>query len=625
MCGISGVIGRDIDDSLVRETLVLVHEGLAHRGPNGSAITSKNGVIPVSFGHHRLAIQDLSANSDQPMRSPSGALIVFNGEIYNCSDLRTELGGRWKFVTTGDTEVLLAVLEVYGSAGISKVEGIFAFAYVNSDGSETLLGRDRIGIKPLYWCKDQANIWFASESKSLGESLKKNLDEHAFHEWAIFQFPVTSRTFYKDIAAVPAGHVISIRSSGIKVKKYWSLTDFLPSTPQKKDLDLSDELLQILEKSVSEQMVSDVPVASFNSGGMDSSTITSIAAQHGLAESFVGTYEIEGYSEIPHAREVAENAGVPLTEVAISSTDFFSALPKVISSLDFPIAGPGSVGQFIVSREASKRYRVMLSGSGGDELFLGYTRDRFPLIAAALENAGHGNPPTVDVWNALTGDLRSISGYAPMHKVFSQNLGYSHPIDGFIASVDRRADTSDFFELDPKIVEDVKNELISRIAPNGSTTLEEVHASILHYEVGFFLSSLLHVEDRVSMASGLEIRVPLLSTRMLEFILPLSLEHRVGGSRPKDLLRSAVRGVVPSKVIDRGDKMGFPVPLREWSSNSDQAEPIRNLVQSAIEKSRPYLKTELLGTSLRKGGLGNRGLWALMSLESWFQNTKLSL
>jgi len=200
MCGISGVVGSDIEDSRIRETLVSVHNGLSHRGPNGSAITSKNGLLSASFGHHRLAIQDLSSNSDQPMRSPSGALLVFNGEIYNCSDLRNEIGARWNFVTSGDTEVLLAVLEIFGSAGISKVEGIFAFAFVNSDGSETLLGRDRIGIKPLYWSKDRLNIWFASESKSLGESLNKQLDEHAFHEWAIFQFPVTRRTFYRDIS-----------------------------------------------------------------------------------------------------------------------------------------------------------------------------------------------------------------------------------------------------------------------------------------------------------------------------------------------------------------------------------------------------------------------------------------
>jgi asparagine synthase (glutamine-hydrolysing) len=211
-----------------------------------------------------------------------------------------------------------------------------------------------------------------------------------------------------------------------------------------------------------------------------------------------------------------------------------------------------------------------------------------------------------------------------MHKVFSQNSGYSHPIDGFVASVDRRADTSDFFELDLKIVEDVKAELISKISPSGSTSLTEVHSSILHYEIGFFLSSLLHVEDRISMASGVEIRVPLLSTAMLEFILPLSLNSRIGGSRPKDLLRSAAKSYVPDIVLQRGDKMGFPVPLREWSSNSIHSEPIRDLINSAMTKSRPFLKTEPVGSLLRKDGLGNRGLWALLSLETWFQNTRIS-
>lgn len=626
MCGISGVIGSQSTSPRNQERLQRVHGGLAHRGPNGSAITTKHGQIDIVFGHHRLAIQDLSANSDQPMKSPSGALLAFNGEIYNCEDLKQIIGDKWIFQTTGDTEVLLAILELYGIAGLAKVEGIFAFAFSNSSGSEILLGRDRIGIKPLYWAREDSQIWFSSESKSLGEALNKSLDEHAFHEWAIFQFPVTHRTFYRDVSAVAPGHVISIRESGIKEKKYWNLPDFLPANSLKADdRDLADKLRNVLETSVRDQMVSDVPVASFNSGGMDSSTVTSIAAKFGLAESFIGTYPSEGYSEYQYAKSVAENANVPLTEVKIESRDFFEALPKVISSLDFPIAGPGAVGQYLVAQKASEKYRVMLSGSGGDELFLGYTRDRFPLIASGIINASEGNPPSPEVWSALTGDMRSLSGYNPMHKVFSQNQGYSHPLDGFIASVDRRADTADYFDLDQKTVDEVKAELISRISPSGSTSLVEIHSSILHYEIGFFLSSLLHVEDRISMASGLEVRVPLLSTAMLELILPLSLSNRVSGSRPKDLLRAATSAFLPTRVTERGDKMGFPVPLGEWSKNGLHAGPIRELLSSAVEIGRPFLKTELLGSSIRKGGLGNRGLWALISLETWFQNTKLSL
>jgi asparagine synthase (glutamine-hydrolysing) len=626
MCGISGVIGSQSITPRNQERLQRVHRGLAHRGPNGSAITTKRGQIDIAFGHHRLAIQDLSAKSDQPIKSPSGALLAFNGEIYNCKDLKILIGDKWNFQTTGDTEVLLAVLELFGIAGLAKVEGIFAFAFANSSGSEILLGRDRIGIKPLYWAREDSQIWFSSESKSLGEALNTGLDKHAFHEWAIFQFPVTHRTFYNGVSAVAPGHVISIRESGIKEKKYWNLPDFLPSNSLKADnRDLADKLRSILELSVSAQMVSDVPVASFNSGGMDSSSVTSIAAKFGLAESFIGTYSSDGYSEYQYAKLVADNAKVPLTEVKIESRDFFDALPKVISSLDFPIAGPGAVGQYLVSQKASEKYRVMLSGSGGDELFLGYTRDRFPLIAAGIINATEGYPPLDDVWSALTGDLRSLSGYDPMHKVFSQNQGYTHPLDGFIASVDRRADTADYFDLDQKTIEEVKAELISRISPSGSSSLVEIHSSILHYEIGFFLSSLLHVEDRTSMASGLEVRVPLLSTAMLEFILPLSLSDRVSGSRPKDLLRTAANPFLPAEITERGDKMGFPVPLREWSNNGLYGGPIRDLLSSAVDIGRPFLKTELLGSSIRKAGLGNRGLWALISLETWFQNTKLSL
>lgn len=626
MCGISGFIGKEFEEYRTRECLEKIHASLSHRGPNGSAITSKDGVLPIAFGHHRLAIQDLSSDSDQPMKSPSGSLLVFNGEIYNKEALRQEIGSSWDFVSSGDTEVLLAVLELYGANGISKVEGIFAFAFANPDSTEILLGRDRLGVKPLYWSRSQGQIWFASESKALGEALGKSLDDHAFHEWAVFQFPVTARTFFRDVVSVPAGHIVSIRVSAIKEKKYWNLSDHLPSDVFRSDFEnLGEKLEQILVESIKDQMIADVPVASFNSGGMDSSTVTSIAAKFGLSEAFVGSYDVHGFSEVPYAKMVALNADIPLTEVKIDARSFFEALPRVISSLDFPVAGPGSVGQYLVSKEASKNYRVLLSGSGGDELFLGYTRDRFPLIASAILDSTRGHAPKVEIWNALTGDLRSLAGYGPMHSIFAMSGGYNHPLDGFIASIDRRAATSNFFDLDSNTVSEVKNELISRISPNGSSTLEEVHSAILQYEMGFFLSSLLHVEDRISMASGLEVRVPLLSTSVIEFLLPLSLEMRLGGSRPKDLLRAASKKFLPSEILARGDKMGFPVPLREWGSSPSGAKPIRELLSSITENTRPYIRTELIDSAYRSGGLGSRGLWALMSLETWFQNTNICL
>jgi asparagine synthase (glutamine-hydrolysing) len=185
--------------------------------------------------------------------------------------------------------------------------------------------------------------------------------------------------------------------------------------------------------------------------------------------------------------------------------------------------------------------------------------------------------------------------------------------------VDRGSSTNKLFELDPMIVKQVISELLTKIAPNGANSLKEIHASLLRYEVSFFLASLLQVEDRVSMASGVEVRVPLLSTEVVEFLLPLSLENRISGIRPKDLLRKIAVGLLPEKVLVRGDKMGFPVPLGKWSASSTPSTVPAKILMSLKEHKRAFVKTENVDSVMRKGGLGERGLWSLLLLESWYQ------
>ena len=622
MCSLAGVVGPSALSLDSRAKVEALHRAEAHRGPDDQGLLKKSGTSNIMFCHNRLAIQDLSQFGHQPMVSPSGAVLVYNGEIYNANKIKSQLENLWNFKSTSDTEVLLAAIEIWGESAISKLDGIFAFAFANSDNSQIILGRDRLGVKPLYFIKIHEDIWFSSESKSLGRVFNRGLDSHSFHEWAIYQFPVTDRTFYEGVHSVPSGSYLSIKHGKVKLKRYWNVEDYLPgeiSDLRNESPNLGKELLEILDRNVSNQMISDVPVASFTSGGMDSSIVTALAANYGLSATYTGTYGLQGYDESEYSNAVGMHVGLPNNLIKISEQDFFSALHKVANSLDFPIAGPGSVGQYLVCKAASHNYKVLLSGTGGDELFLGYTRDRFPLLAAGLLSATKSSKFSKNEWNSISTDLRSLKGYEKMLNIFAEGGGFSSPIQGFMSVVDRGASTNELFELDPTVVNQVNSELLTKIAPNGANSLKEVHAALLKYEVSFFLASLLHVEDRVSMASGVEVRVPLLSTEVIEFLLPISLESRISGIRPKDLLRKIAVGLLPEKVLVRGDKMGFPVPLAKWAASSTPSSVPGKILNSIKEHKRAFVKTENVDSVMRKGGLEERGLWSLLMLESWYQ------
>lgn len=619
MCGLSGVISFSRLNPKDEKILERVHQCLRHRGPDASGMTKKFGELEVQLAHHRLTIQDTSLASSQPMFAPSGAVLIYNGEIYNAAELRQLLRENWKFETSGDTEVLLALLETKGMEGVSKIEGIFAFAYINANSSEVLLGRDRLGIKPLYWHKTKDQIWFASESSAIGRVLNNQIDPISFHEWAIFQFPISDRTFFEGVLTVPPASVISVKRGSIRTKRYWNFEDFLPSEIHGQSLDESD-FSEILESAVKEQMVSDVPVGSYCSGGMDSSLVTALASPYGLSKAYVGDYGIAGYSEVDYARKVCEKSRIPLEVINISSSDYFEAIPRVISCLDFPIAGPGAIGQFIVTERASSEVKVLLSGSGGDELFLGYTRDRLPLIAAGLISFSRNVPQSSENWKTLSNDLGSLGGYSEMLRVFSQGQGFTNPLLGFMNVIDRRANSFNMFNLDPYIVDSVKSEALSRISPHGGDSVHEIQVALLRYEIQLFLSSLLHVEDRVSMRSGVEVRVPLLSTRILERILPLSLELRMQGGRPKNLLRSAAKNVVHPDVLQRKDKMGFPVPFDSWLSSETNKRLVTEALLRLENRGFHFYNHSNNNKLLTPKGVANRALWALLSLDAWLQN-----
>ncbi len=592
---------------------------LAHRGPNGSVTwTSDNSKKPFfTFGHHRLAINDLEERANQPLVGSQGSRIIVNGEIYNSPEIRQKLS-HYNFRTSSDSESLLAVLDTYGLQGMSMVDGMFAFAYIPATEDALWLGRDRLGIKPLYWVKESDGIWFSSEAKPLAQALGKSLDEHGFAEWSIFQFQVSERTFYKDIRSIKPGTVLTISEGLIKTRIYWNLEDHLPSQKlQEIDQESAVEALKLkFHSSVNSHMLSDVPIVTLTSGGMDSSWVSSVAAKNNVADAYIGRYLESGFDESDFAKEVAEMSGLKLNVIDIDSQTFFEGLKSFGKHMDFPGAGPGAIGQYLVAQKIAKDFRVVLSGTGGDELFLGYTRDRFPLIAMALIEASKG---ARNNWSEIAGDISGLTGYQQMLTRFSKSNGFSSPLEGFIGITQRSDLDSGLFNVGREVQDATTSALVSFIAPTGVNSLSELHNTLLRYEVGKFLPSLLQVEDRVTMACGLESRVPLLSTEMLEFMLSLPLEIRLSGVRPKDLMRAAANSDLPTAVLQRKDKMGFPVPLDLWARVQAKNE-VTAIISQLRDRRLSYIRNELLDNILLNPDLGNRSLWAALSLSTWLNN-----
>ena len=615
MCGISGVISDEISLN-VKNKFPILFDNLVHRGPHGSQITEgsfvNSGKMNFIFGHHRLAVVDLDSRADQPLVSDKGSKLIINGEIYNSNQLRIKLKQSYNFKTTSDSEVALAVLEVYGLAGVAMLDGMFAFAFYPAGDSSIWLGRDRLGIKPLYFAKANEDIWFSSEAKPLAKALGRTLDEIGLNEWVQYQFQVSNRTFFNGISSVPPGHVLTIKEGRIKSREYWNIENHLAGN-NLSNLSLEDateNLRDLLEKSVDHHLMADVDIATITSGGMDSSSVSALAAS-GVKAAFMGRYIEDGYDESEYARAVTERANLDLQIIDISLEDFFGALPLVASSLDYPVAGPGAVGQFLVSKVIAKSHRVVLAGTGGDELFLGYTRDRFPLWASQKL----ANREVVD-----TSQIPENSkGYEELFNKFINGGGTTSPISGFLASISRISSSASLFSIPKHRINAIEAELRAFISPSGGESPIEVHDSLLRYEIARFLPSLLHVEDRMSMAHGLESRVPLLDLALVEFVLSLPMHLRMSGVNPKDILRNSMSDLLPAKVVKRKDKMGFPVPIISWLKK-DKSAQAENLLNSLASRELPGVSINMKKSSNFQTQIGTRELWGGLLLESWLRS-----
>ena len=624
MCGIYALLS---DHPRPRAELErAVDAGLArirHRGPDGHGTWFSPSEC-LGLGHVRLSIIDIEFGA-QPMTSPCGRwTIAFNGEIYNYRELREELGAS-AFVTRSDTEVVWRAYARWGEGCLPRLRGMFAFVIWDNHEESLFLARDRFGIKPLYYGRGLGGLVVASELKGISPDLRRReIDPAALSDYLSFQFCLGDKTLLNGVSQLPAAHCAIVRRGGEVVpRRYWEVHY---------DIDYRHDeawfvrrLRELLAESVRLHMRADVEVGAYLSGGIDSSLMASLACAEGSThrlKSFNGRFAgLPEFDESAHAASVAAEHGMDLRVTDIGEMDFVDSIERVIWHLDQPVAGPGALPQFLVSRDVAQHVKVVLGGQGGDEIFGGYARYIIAYFEQCIQGAIDGTLHSgnfVVTYESIIPNLRTLQQYKPMLQEFWAD-GLFEPRDRRYWRLVNRANTMGGM-LAPGVIDAERTFAeFARIYWAANVGKESYFDSMTHFDFKTLLPALLHVEDRMSMAHGIEARVPFLDHPLVEFAATIPADIKFKGGELKRLLRVAFERELPASVRARRDKMGFPVPLNQWIQRGGPArDMIADLLGSKCAQSRPYLRKGIdIDALLGAQGAFGRNLWGLISLELW--------
>ena len=599
MCGIAGLLaasaGFDLEGAARRMAAELVH-----RGPDDEGVWT-DAAHGVALAHRRLAILDVSPQGHQPMHSTSGRFVVaYNGEIYNFAAIRDELAAAglapaWR--GHSDTEILLAAVEAWGFEGaLVRAVGMFAIALWDRESATLHLARDRIGEKPLYYGRTPQGFAFASELKAIRALTRGALeiDPSVLSEFMQFGYIPSPRCIWRGLAKLPPGHLVRIRRDGVAddARPYWSLDTAVPADLRAQlagadDAQLVELLHDRLHTSVGLQMVSDVPLGAFLSGGVDSSAV--VALMQAQSARPVRTYTIgfreKALDEAPYARAVAQHLGTDHTELYVSAADAEAVIPELPRIYDEPFADSSQIPTTLVSRLTRQHVTVSLSGDGGDELFAGYPR--YGITAALWARIGGLPMPLRRVAAAA---LRTASPQA-WDSVFSLVLPASRRAGINGRRVHRLAQllrTESLAEMYIRLMSQWQPEEELVLGVRGTvgdrlrwTAQGDAVEQMRRWDVGQYLPDDLLVKvDRAAMSASLESRAPLLDHRVVEFAFALPSRVLVRDGVGKWLLRRVLDRYVPRELIER-PKAGFAVPLADWLRG-----PLRGWAQQLVDPAR---------------------------------------
>lgn len=626
MCGIFGLIAdrpREIEHSSADLNVGL--KLIRHRGPDGTGKwISENG--QVGLGHVRLSIIDIESGA-QPMHASNGRYsIVYNGEIYNYLELRAELGEE-TFQTHSDTEVVLRAYQRWGADCVRKLRGMFAIAIWDAVEQRLFLARDRFGIKPLYWARTRQGFFFASEMKALLPFLDRRLvNGAALSDYFTFQFCIGEKTLMDGVWQMPMAHYAYFTPGEAPcMQRYWEVhyeVDYHHTEQW-----FTERLRELLDDSVRMHLRADVEVGSYVSGGVDSSLLASLARKVrpcGPFKAFNGRF-MDGleYDESRYAKALADEQNMQLHVADIGEQDFVDHIAKIIWHLDQPTAGPGSFPQYMVSKQVGQHIKVVLGGQGGDEIFGGYARYLVAYFEQCIKGAIDGtlhNGNYVVSYESIIPNLETLRQYKPMLREFWSSGLFGERDERYWRLVNR-ANTFGSI-LDPHAIDQRATlEEFKQIFWGSNVGKESYFDSMTHFDFKTLLPALLQVEDRMSMAHGVEARVPFLDHPLVEFAATIPADIKFRNGELKRLLKAVFSNHLPSAIRDRKDKMGFPVPLNLWLKKGGAARDlIGDILGSQRARTRSYLGKGLsIDAVLDSQSAYGRNLWALLSLELWHQ------
>ncbi len=621
MCGICGkvALGREqrVDPLIVKR----MARTLAHRGPDDEGMHVDPQAV---LGHTRLSIIDLNTGQQPICNEDRTVWVVYNGEIYNFRELRHELTARGHvFSTATDTEVLVHLYEEYGSEFISKLSGMFAFALWDSKEKVLLLARDRVGIKPLYYCLTRDCLLFASEIKALlvDPATAREIDPQGIDHFLTFFYMPGDKTLFRHIWKLDPGHYLVLKDGRVQIHQYWDL-QFRTEKRNGSLRALTTELVELLGETVRNHMISDVPVGVLLSGGVDSTAMLSFAASQSDEEvrTFTIGFQDEQFpDERPYARLAARAFGTKHYEMTISAKDFADFLPAYVWHMEEPVFEPPAVALYYVTKLAKEHVKVLISGEGGDEAFAGYRNYGKILWLEKLKAAGE---PWVTLAAATFQQLSRVRRFARARKY--QAL-MRMPLQDYYYSL--TSNPSAFFNRS-------RNELTTRdfqgrLDPDYSRRfIRQRFTSVGHLDL---LSQMLYVDtktwlpddllikaDKMTMANSVELRVPLLDHKVLEFGASLPSHLKVHNFTTKYILKRALGSRVPKQILNR-KKMGFPVPIASWMRNELRAF-VWEVLTDPRTRSRGYFEQRTIQNLLEKDaktGGHEAELFSLLVLELW--------
>ena len=619
MCGLAGIIDLNYQAVPDLERRLQVMNSLQkHRGPDGAGLWRHEKEF-VGLAHRRLSIIDPSPDGVQPMTDRFGNWIVYNGAIYNYPELRRELGEE-NFVSRSDTETILWAYRKWGRSCLERLRGMFAFALWDDEEQTLFCARDRFGIKPFHYSIVDGIFYFASETKALLPAQKEiATDAEAFKDYLVFQFCLPGKTLFRNISELPPAHHLAIKHGRLSLSRYWE-SDFQPDHSRKEDY-FQERLRAALKESVALHLRGDVPVGAYLSGGLDSSLIATLAARCSEdTQVFTGKFSAHGpaYDESGYARLAAAEAGLTHHECDITVDDFIQNIGQVIYHLDYPVGGPGSLPQYLVSARAAGYRKVVLGGQGGDEIFGGYVRYLIAYfeqcIKGAIEDTLH-NGDFLVTYESIIPNLKCLNLYKPLIKEFWAE-GLFEPMDRRYYQLINRAKGLEEAVEPPGPDGYSPWAAFERIfnSPKGRVT--SYFDKMTNFDFQTMLPALLQIEDRMSMAHGLEARVPLLDHHLVELAATIPANIKFKNGRMKHIFREAARPFLPSAIVDRQDKMGFPTPLVDWL-RGEAREFVRDALASARAFNRGLVDNKEALRQLDKEPDFGRNIWGLLCLELW--------